>query len=120
MLEILQKSCFGLFNLFLEANQIVVAENLHALTFSDIATSRELLKRQQQLITSWRSTILSSGKEMNNFPYESVGLADTRRVDALKVIPSQTSVTKQDRRRAYLRKRSERIRLPTFKCGPLR
>ena len=35
------KSWFGLFNLFLEANQIVIAENLHALTFSDIATSRE-------------------------------------------------------------------------------
>jgi len=35
------KLWFGLFNLFLEANQIVIAENLHAFTFSDIATSRE-------------------------------------------------------------------------------
>ena len=34
------KSWFGLFNLFLEANQIVITENLHALNFSDIATSR--------------------------------------------------------------------------------
>jgi hypothetical protein len=39
------KSWFGLFNLFLEVNQIVIAENLHASTFSDIATSRELLRR---------------------------------------------------------------------------
>ena len=40
------KSWFGLFNLILEANQIVVAENLHALAFSDISTSREFLARQ--------------------------------------------------------------------------
>ena len=39
------KSWFVLFNLFLEANQIVIAEILHALTFSDIATSRDLLQR---------------------------------------------------------------------------
>jgi phage FluMu protein gp41 len=56
------KSCFGLFNLFLEANQIVIAEDLHTLTFSDIATSRELLRRQVQIITSLRSNILSSDK----------------------------------------------------------
>ena len=39
------KSWFWLFNLLLEANQIVIAENLHTLTFSDIATSRDLLQR---------------------------------------------------------------------------
>jgi hypothetical protein len=50
------KSWFGLFNLFLEANQIVIAENLHTLTLSDIATSRELLRRQLQIITSLHST----------------------------------------------------------------
>jgi hypothetical protein len=33
------KSWFGLFNLFFEANYIVIAENLHASAFSDIATS---------------------------------------------------------------------------------
>ena len=38
------KSWFGLFNLFLEANQIVIAENLHVSAFSDIATSRELFR----------------------------------------------------------------------------
>ena len=43
------KSWFGLFNLFLEPNHIVVAEHLHASAFSDIATSRELLSRQLQL-----------------------------------------------------------------------
>ena len=53
------KSWFGLFNLFLEANQIVIADNLHASAFSDIATSRDLLRRQLQIITSSRSTILS-------------------------------------------------------------
>ena len=68
------KSKFGLFNLILEANQIVVSENVHASAFSNIAQSRELLKRQLQLITSSRSTILSSGKEINNLPYESAGL----------------------------------------------
>ena len=47
-----------------------------------------------------------------------MGLADARRVDPLKVIPSQTSVTKQERRHAYRRQGSARIRLPTFKFGP--
>ena len=37
------KSWFRLFNLFLEANQTVIEENLHASTFPDITTSRELL-----------------------------------------------------------------------------
>ena len=32
------KSRFGLFTLFFEANQIVIAENLHTSTFSDIST----------------------------------------------------------------------------------
>jgi len=31
------KSWFGLFNLLLEEHQIIVTENLHALTFSDIS-----------------------------------------------------------------------------------
>ena len=70
------KSWFGLFNLFLEANQIVIAEYLHALTFSDNAT---LLKRQLQLITSSRSTTLASGTEMSNLPF-SADLAAARRV----------------------------------------
>ena len=39
------KSWFELFNLFLEANQIIIVENLHALIFSDIATFRDLLSR---------------------------------------------------------------------------
>jgi len=55
------KSWFGLFNLFLEANQIKIVENLHASTFSDTTTLRELLRRQLQLITSSRSTLLASG-----------------------------------------------------------
>ena len=37
------KSWFGLFNLFLEANQIVLVDNLDASTFSEIATSQEFL-----------------------------------------------------------------------------
>ena len=40
------KSWFGLFNLFLEADQFVLAENLHVSALSYIATSRELLRRQ--------------------------------------------------------------------------
>ena len=84
------KSWFGLFNLFFEANQIVVAENLHASAFSDIATLRELLRRQLQLIASSHSSILSSG--------------------TLEVIQSPKSATKQKRRHAHRRKRSA--------CGP--
>ena len=53
------KSWFGLFNLFLETYQISVTESLHASTYSDIATSRELLRRQLQLITSLCSTTLA-------------------------------------------------------------
>ena len=88
------KSWFGLFNLVLEANQIVLANNLHASTFSDIATSRELLRRQLQIISSSRSTILSSGREVNELSFESWGLASARRVDPLKIIQSPISVTK--------------------------
>ena len=78
------KSWFGLFNLFLGANQIVIAENLHASSFSDIVTSRELLRRQLQLITSSRSPLLASGKEVNNLPL-AAGLAGARRLDPLKL-----------------------------------
>ena len=39
------KLWFGLFNLFLEANQIIVADNLHALIVPEFTTSRELLRR---------------------------------------------------------------------------
>jgi len=45
-------------------------------------------------------------------------LAGARRVEPLQVIPSQTSVTKQERRRAYRRNRSPRLKSPLFKCGP--
>jgi len=79
------KSWFELFNLFLEANQIVIVENLHASAFSDVATSRKLLRRQLQLITSVRSTILVYGREVNNLPL-AADLADARRVDPLEVI----------------------------------
>ena len=87
------KSWFALFNLLLEAKQIVVAENLHALTFSDFATFRELLKRQLQLITSSSSTTLASDREVNNLPL-AAGLAGARRVDPLKVIQSLVLLTK--------------------------
>ena len=56
-------------------------ENLHALTFSDIATSPETLRCQLQIITSSRSNILSIG--------------------TLEVILSPKSAIKQERRRVY-------------------
>jgi len=111
------KSWFGLFNLFLLANQIVVAENLHASAFSDIATSRELLRRQLQLIASLRSSILSCDRELNNLPL-AAGLAGARRVDTLGVIQFSKSLIKQERRRAYRRKRSAHLKSPKFKCNP--
>ena len=97
------KSWFGLFNLFLEASQIVIVEDLHAFNASDSATSRGLLKRQLQLITSSRSTILASGTEMNNLPV-AAGLACARRVE---------------RTRAYQRKRYTRLKSFPCQCGPL-
>jgi len=102
------KSWFGLFNLFLKANQIVIAENLHASAFSGIAKSRELLRHQLQVITSSRSTILSSGKEVNNLPFESAGLAGARRAD-----------NKQERRHAYRRKRPACLEFSQFKYRPV-
>ena len=48
------KSWFGLFDLILEANQIVIAENSHASAFTDFSTSLELLRRQLQITTSSR------------------------------------------------------------------
>ena len=112
------KSWFGLFNLFLEANQIVIVKKLHASPFSNIATSRELLIRQLQLITSSLSSILSYDKEVNNLPLESAGLAGARRMDPLEVIKSPISLTKQERRCAYRRKRSACFISPPFKCDP--
>ena len=94
------KSWFGLSNSFVEANQILISENLHALTFSDIAISRDLLRRQLHLITSSRSTALACDREVSNLPL-AAGLAGARRVDPLKVIKSPVSLTKQERRRAY-------------------
>ena len=72
------ESWIGLFDLFLEANQIVIVGNLHASAFSGIATSQELLKRQLQLITSSCSSILSPNKELNNLPLESAGFAGAK------------------------------------------
>jgi len=48
------KSWFGLFNCFLEVNQIVIVENLQASIFSHIAKSRELLRCKLQLTISSR------------------------------------------------------------------
>ena len=82
--------------MFLEADQIIVADNLH-------------VRRQLQLITSSRSTILSSDREVNIFPFIA-GLAGARRVDPLKIIQSPASLTKQVSRRAYRRKRYARLK----------
>ena len=72
------KSWFGLFNLFLEANQIVIVDYLHASAFSDIAKSQGLFRHQLELITSSGSTIISSDRVLNNLPFESVGLAGVK------------------------------------------
>ena len=89
---------------------------LHPENYLDIATSRELLRCQLQLITSYRSTTFSSGREVNNLLL-AAGLAGARRVDPLKVIQSPVSLTKQERKRAYRRKRSARFKSPPFTCG---
>ena len=78
------KPWFRLFNLFLEAKQIVIADNLHVSALSDITTSRDLLRRQLQLITSSRSTILASDREVNSLPL-AAGLTGARRVDLLEL-----------------------------------
>jgi len=91
----------------LEANQLVIVDNLHALTFSDIATSWGLLRSQLQLITSSQSSILYTGRELNNLPFESTDLAGARRADSLEVIKSPTSLIKQECRHACRCKFSE-------------
>ena len=91
------KPWFRLFNLFLEANQIVITENLHASASSDIAISRTLLRCQIQLITSSHSSILSSGREMNNFYFESAGLAGARRVAGPPLSSSISHISNQTR-----------------------
>jgi len=95
------KSWYGLFNLFLEAYEIVIAENLHASAFSEIAKSRTLLRRQLQVITSSRSSIFSNGRELHSLPFESVDIACARRVDPLEIIQSHMLATQQERRLAY-------------------
>ena len=54
---------------------------------------------------------------MNNLPL-AAGLAGARRVDPHKVIHSPVSLTKQERRRAYRRKRNARLKSHPFKSGP--
>ena len=63
-------------------------------------------------MTSSRSSTLGFGREANNLPLVA-GLAGARRVGPLKVIQSPVSLIKQERRRAYRRKRYARL-----KCGP--
>ena len=103
--------------MFLEANLIVIAENLYALTFSDIATSRDLLRRQLELITSSRSPTLASDREVNKLPL-AAGLAGEKRVDQLQIILSPVSLTKQERRHAYRLKRYARIKSSSLQSGP--
>jgi len=95
----------------LKANQIILADNLHALAFFLIAIMRTLLRHRRQVITSSRSNILFSDREVNNLPFESAGLPGA-------VISSPKWAKKQERRRAYCRKRSARTNSPQFKCGP--
>jgi len=106
------KSWFELFNLFLEANQIIGAEKLHASAFPEIVKFQELLERQLRVITFSRSLILFTGRELHNFPLDSAGLSGARRVDPLKVIRSLISATHQVCRHAYKRKRIARHGLP--------
>ena len=113
------KSWFELFNFFLKANQIIIAENLHASTLSDIAKSRELLKRQLHVITSSRSSISFTSRGLHNLPFELAGLAGARRVDPVGVIQSLKSATKQESRRACRRKRNARLQSTQSKCGPI-
>ena len=87
-----------MFDLFFEANQIVIAKNLNVSALSYIATFQELLRRQLKLITSSPPIILASGREMNNLPV-AAGLTGARSLDTLKVIQSPVSLTKQERRR---------------------
>jgi len=70
-----------------------------------------------RLFTSSLSTILASGREVNNSPL-AAGVAGARRVDPFEVIQSSVSLTKQQRRRAYDLKRSACIKSPPFKCVP--
>jgi len=67
--------------------------------FLKLAISRALLGRQLQVITSLPSSILSSGTELHNLPFESVGLAGVRSVDPLEFIQSHISATQQERKR---------------------
>jgi len=113
------KSWFGLLNLFLEeANHIVIAEYIFSSAFCNIAKSRELLSRQFLVITSLRSSILYTGRKLNNLPFESAGLADVRRADPLKVVRFPQSTAKQERIHAYQGKHNERLQFPQLKCGP--
>ena len=73
-----------------------------------IASSRELLRRQIELITSSQSSILSSGREVNNLSYESAGFASARRVDPHRLYHI----------RLYRRKHSARLKSSPFQCGP--
>ena len=107
-----------MFNLVFKANQIVISDNLHASTSSETAKSRKLLSHQLQVITSLPSNILSTGRELYNFSFESAGLAGARRVETLKIIQSPMSATQQERRRAYRRKRNARRGPPAVEPQP--
>ena len=66
--------------------KLLLQKNLHALAFSEIVKSRERLGHQLQVVTSSRSSILFTARELHNLPFESSGLAGARRMDPLEVI----------------------------------
>ena len=61
---------------------------------------------------------MSSDRDLNNLPFESPGLPGAKRVDSLDIIQFPISLTKQERKRAYRRKRFACLKSPKFKCGP--
>ena len=86
------KFLFGLFNLFLEANQIGIAENLYAKLFLILLHHESYLDVNFSLLHPRVHQFRSSDRDLNYLPFEKASLAGARWGDLLEIIQFSISL----------------------------
>jgi len=113
------KSCLGLFNLLLKANQIVTEKTACFNFFLYRYILKITLSSAKAYLSSCLSILSPVGK-LNNLPFELTGLTGARMIDPLEVISTPKLAIKQERRCTYLRKRNVRLIFLDLNIVPLR
>ena len=104
----------------MEARNIVLEEKLQGVIFTEILTAQLCYYRNSKWFLPLAVIVVLKLIFLNKLLFDSAGSAGAERVDPLKVILNSISISKQERRRAYRRKRnarqnSEKIK---YKRGP--